>query len=285
MEASNILITGANGQLGRALQAEYPGAVVTDSGQLDITVKQSLADFDWTAVKAIINAAAYTNVDGAEQPEGSALAWAVNDEAVGNLADIAKQHDLLLVHVSTEYVFDGRKPGPYTEEDKPNPLGVYAKSKAAGDTRATKAPKCYIVRTSWVVGDGKNFVRTMLGLGQNGVGPTVVNDQIGRPTFTDELAKGIRFLIDRKAPYGVYNLTNEGEPVSWADFTRAIFKQAGFNLTVSDTTTKQYFADKPTSAPRPLNSLLDLNKIESLGFRPRDWQESLRQYIDKELAR
>lgn len=282
MEDSQVLITGANGQLGRALGEVYPTAIKTDHNELNITDQASLKNFDWAKIKVIINAAAYTNVDGAET-EGKELAWSVNEKAVGNLADIARQNDITLVHVSTEYVFDGQKKEPYKENDTPKPLGVYAKSKAAGDSQAAKAPKYYIVRTSWVVGDGKNFVKTMLGLGQKGIAPTVVADQIGRPTFTPVLAEAIKFLLENQAAYGVYNLSNEGDPVSWAGFTRAIFKTAGFDLNVTDTTTKEYFADKPTSAPRPLNSLLDLAKIESLGFKPPEWSESLREYIKKEI--
>ena len=283
MDGSQVLITGANGQLGRALSKLYPNARKTDSSELDITDADAVKNFDWQNIKVILNAAAYTNVDGAETPEGKELAWAVNDKAVGNLAEAAIQNGSLLVHVSTEYVFDGKKQGPYTEDDSPSPLGEYAKAKAAGDAQAAKAPKHYIIRSSWVVGDGKNFVRTMLGLGQKGIAPTVVNDQVGRPTFADELAKAIKFLADNQAPYGIYNATNEGEPVTWADFTRAIFADAGYDLKVTDTTSEEYFADKPNAAPRPANSVLDLSKIEALGFKPRDWHENLREYIKKEM--
>jgi dTDP-4-dehydrorhamnose 3,5-epimerase len=276
-----VLITGANGQLGLALQEIYPNAKKTDSTELDITDLDALNKFKWGNVGIIINAAAYTNVDGAETQEGRFLAEAANDKAVGNLANIANQKDILLVHISTEYVFDGNK-GPHKEDEPFSPLSIYGKTKAAGDDKAAKAARHYIVRTSWVVGDGKNFVRTMLGLGQKGISPTVVSDQIGRPTFTSQLAAGIKFLIDNKAPYGTYNLSNEGEPVSWADFTRAIFKEAGFDLAVTDTTTEEYFADKVGSAPRPLNSLLDLSKIEGIGFKPNDWRDDLREYIKKE---
>jgi dTDP-4-dehydrorhamnose reductase len=284
LDESKILITGANGQLGRALQQIYPRAVKTDSGELDITDAAALKKFSWGDIEVIINAAAYTNVDGAETEEGKTAAQAVNDRAVGNLAALATEKDLLLVHISTEYVFDGTK-GPHKEDEPPSPLSVYGQTKAAGDVQASKTPKHYIVRTSWVIGDGKNFVRTMLGLGQKGVSPSVVADQIGRPTFTNQLAAGIKFLIENKAAYGTYNVSNEGDPVSWADFTRAIFKDAGINQTVANTTTEEYFANKPGSAPRPLNSLLDLAKIESAGFRPRDWREDLREYIKKELSK
>lgn len=282
MDDSQILITGGSGQLGRELKAQYPGALVTDSDKLDITDKDSLAGFHWGNVKAIINAAGYTNVDGAETAEGKAAAWQVNDEAVGYLAEIANRHDLLLVHISTAYVFDGQKQ-IYTEDDAPNPLGEYAKSKAAGDEKAAAAKKHYIVRTDSVIGDGKNFARTMLSLAEKKISPTVVSDQTIRPTFTADLAAGIKFLIDKPAEFGVYNLTNEGQPVSWADFTRAIFKEAGVNLTVINTTLAEYAAGKAGVAPRPLNSVLDLSKIEAIGFRPRDWHEALAEYIKKEV--
>jgi dTDP-4-dehydrorhamnose reductase len=284
MDGSNFLITGGNGQLGMALRELSPGAKITDSSDLDITDSDSLDNYNWEGIETIINAAGYTNVDGAETPEGKLAAWEVNDEAVGNLAEIAKTRNLLLVHISTAYVFDGTKK-IYTEEDAPNPQGEYAKSKAAGDEKAAQAPKHIIVRTDSVIGDGKNFVRTMLGLAEKGVSPTVVADQIIRPTFTAELARAIKFLIDKPAESGIYNLTNEGEPVSWADFTRAIFKEAGFNLEVTDTTLEKYSSSKTGVAPRPLNSVLDLAKIESIGFTPRDWRADLSEYIKKELGK
>jgi len=284
MSSGQILITGAGGQLGRALQAVFPDAVATDHDHLDITSVCSLKNFHWDSIKTIINAAAYTNVDGAETEEGQRTAREVNDMGVGNLADIAKEKDLLLVHVSTEYVFDGTK-GPHQEDEPPSPLSVYGKTKAAGDAKAANVARHYIVRTSWVVGDGKNFVRTILGLGRSGVSPAVVADQVGRPTFATELARAIKFLIDNNAPFGTYNVSNEGPAISWADFTRAIFMEAGFNLTVSDTTTEAYFKDKPQSARRPLNSVLDLSKIESIGFKPRDWHDDLKDYIKKEISK
>jgi dTDP-4-dehydrorhamnose reductase len=284
MDNSKILITGGNGQLGLALKKLYPGAKMTDSSDLDITDFDSLDNYDWDGIETIINAAGYTNVDGAETPEGKIAAWKVNDQAVGNLAQIAKTKNLLLVHISTAYIFDGTKK-IYTERDAPNPQGEYAKSKAAGDERAVQAPKHIIVRTDSVIGEGKNFVRTMLGLAEKNISPTVVADQIIRPTFTTELARAIKFLIDKPAEPGIYNLTNEGEPVSWANFTRSIFKEAGFNLEVIDTTLEKYSSGKPRTAPRPLNSVLDLAKIESMGFTPHDWQTDLSQYIKKELGK
>jgi dTDP-4-dehydrorhamnose 3,5-epimerase len=282
LQGSEILITGANGQVGRAVSEIYPGAIKTDSADLDITNAKALQSFNWSNIKTIINAAAYTNVDGAETPEGKKLAWTINNEAVGTLADVAAKNDMLFVHISTAYVFDGTKK-IYTEDDPINPIGEYAKSKAAGDQKAAKVPKHYIVRTDSVIGDGKNFVRTMLDLGKKDVAPTVVADQIIRPTFTSELAKAIKFLIEKQPIFGIYNLTNEGESLSWANFTRAIFKEANISLKVADTTLAEYSASKPGIAPRPLNSVLDLTKIESVGFKPRDWRDDLKDYIKKEL--
>lgn len=284
MNGSSTLIIGSSGQLGKALADQYPDAKKPDSSELDITNSQALNNYDWDHIDTLINAAAYTDVDGAETPEGQDIAWEVNDKAVGNLAQIAKDKNLTLVHISTDYVFDGTKKEPYKEDDVPNPSGVYAKTKAAGDQKATQAPKHYILRTSWVIGDGKNFVRTMLELGQKGVSPKVVADQVGRPTFTSELVRAINHLLERKAEFGTYNVTGGGEPVNWADLTREIFKEARFNLNVTDTTTEEYFASKPNVAPRPLNSVLTLSKIEATGFRPKDWKDDLKQYIKKELS-
>jgi dTDP-4-dehydrorhamnose 3,5-epimerase/reductase len=280
----SIFIVGAQGQLGTALRQQYPNSRHADVGELDITDKKSIVDFDWSGIKTIINAAAYTNVDGAETPEGRVAAWKVNAEAVANLVAVAAQKDITLVHISTEYVFDGTN--ELHKEDEPlSPLSSYGASKAAADIIVSLSPKHYIVRTSWVIGEGKNFVRTMLGLGQKGVSPSVVSDQVGRLTFTAELVRGIHHLLSNESEisYGTYNLTNSGDSVSWADVTREVFKLAGFDdLTVTDTTTAEYFKDKPEAAVRPLNSTLDLSLIESTGFEPRDWKEDLKLYIDKE---
>lgn len=283
MNDSTFFIVGANGQLGQALHAKYPNAQSADIDELDITDAQSVENFDWSKIKVILNAAAYTNVDGAETTDGKKAAWAVNADGVANLAKVAAAHDMTLVHISTEYVFDGTK-SPHAEDEPLTPLSEYGKSKAAGDEQAQKVPKHYLLRTSWVIGEGNNFVRTMLGLGGKGVSPTVVGDQIGRLTFTGELVRAIDHLLSTNAPYGTYNISNGGEPASWADITRAIFKDAGFdNLTVTDTTTAEYFADKPEAAKRPLQSSLVLDKIEAAGFQPADWRDDLKRYIADEL--
>lgn len=282
--SQNILIIGANGQLGTALREKYPNAKSADVSELDITDRASVEQFDWNGVEIILNAAAYTNVDGAETPEGRVAAWKVNADAVANLVAVAAQKDTVLVHISTDYVFDGTN-SPHTEDEPFSPLSVYGASKAAGDIAVSLLPKFYILRTSWVIGEGKNFVRTMLELGKKGVSPTVVADQVGRLTFTSELVRATDHLLTTKAPYGTYNVSGEGSPASWADITRKIFGLAGYDLQVTDTTTAAYFADKEDVAPRPLQSTLDLTALQSTGFKSRDWQVDLEEYIKKELSR
>lgn len=283
MDDKTIFIAGANGQLGQALQAKYPGARKADINELDITDSESVANFDWSNIKVILNAAAFTNVDGAETAEGRVAAWKVNASAVKNLCQAAVTHDLTLVHVSTDYVFDGTQ-DPHTETEPFSPLSVYGQTKAAGDIVVGLLPKHYILRTSWVIGEGKNFVRTMLELGKKGVSPTVVADQVGRLTFTSELVKTIDHLLSKTADFGTYNISNSGEPASWAEITRAIFSQAGFDLTVTDTTTAAYYEGKEDIAPRPLSSTFDLSKVQATGFTPTDWQDDLAKYITKETA-
>jgi len=284
MDDSKFLITGANGQLGLALQAKYPNARATDSKDLDITDWSAVKDFDWGNVSTIINAAAYTDVDGAESPEGRVEAWRVNAGAVANLTNIARQKDLKIVHISSDYVFDGSQ-NPHTEEEPLSPLSVYGASKAAGDLVLSNYPKHYILRTSFVIGEGNNFVRIMLGLGQKGVDPSVIADQLGRITFTGTLVGAIDHLLSKELPFGVYNVSDQGGPVSWAELTRAIFKEAGLNNIVSDTTTAEYYKDKPQTAARPLNSVFDLSKIEAAGFKPNDWRADLAKYIKKESSK
>lgn len=283
MDNSSIFIIGANGQLGIALKARYPGAQSADIKELDITDAESVGQFDWSNIKVVLNAAAFTNVDGAESADGRIAAWKVNSTGVGYLVEAALEHDLTLVHISTDYVFDGNH-APHTETEAFGPLNVYGQSKAAGDIVVGLLPKHYILRTSWVIGEGKNFVRTMLGVGQKAISPTVVADQKGRLTFTSELVRAIDHLLTSGAEYGTYNISNSGDIVSWADITRAIFAEAGFELSVTDTTTAEYFAGKEGIAPRPMESAFDLSKIVSTGFTPTDWREDLKRFVEKELA-
>ena len=285
MDSSKFLIIGANGQLGTTLREKYPDARAVDSGELDITDQKAVESYDWANVSAILNAAAYTNVDGAETPEGREIAWKVNALGVANLARAAIKYDVPLVHISSEYVFDGTKT-PHKEDESLTPLGVYAQTKAAGDIAALIHDKTYILRTSWVIGEGKNFVRTMMGLADRSISPTVVSDQIGRLTFTSTLADAIDHLLSTRAAYGVYNVSNDGESASWSDVTRAVFKAVGRgDLTVTDTTTEEYFVSKPESAPRPLQSTLDLTKVQNTGLKLRDWRDELIDYVRKETEK
>lgn len=282
MNDSEVLIIGAHGQLGKALQLHLPKARVVDRDQLDITDLQALEQFDWSGLRVIINAAAYTNVDGAQSGDGRAAAWSINAQAVAYLAGLASRRDLILVHVSSETVFDGTI-APHDEGEAVTPLGVYAQSKAAGDIAASTTPKHYVVRTSWLIGDGPNFVRAMIGLATKNISPTVVNDQTGRLTFATTLAAGIRHLLATKADYGTYNLSDGGQVASWAEITRSIFDELGrSDLTVTGVTTSDYFKDKPTAAPRPLKGEFSLEKIHATGFKLPDWRDELKQYIKSE---
>lgn len=282
MDTSRFLILGAKGQLGIALSKRFPNAQKASRAELDVSDWKSLQKFDWQNVDVILNAAANTNIDGSQTIEGREVAWKINAQAVGYLTKIAIQHDVTLVHISSDYVFDGTKP-VYNEDELFTPLGVYGQTKAAGDIAAGIAPKHYIVRASWVVGEGKNFVRTMIGLAGKNISPTVVSDQIGRLTFTDQLVDGIEHLLKQNTPYGTYNISNDGESASWAEITRVIFKELGRDdLTVTDTTTAEYFKSKPESAPRPLQSTLDLGKMKTTGFVFRNWRDDLHAYIEQE---
>jgi dTDP-4-dehydrorhamnose reductase len=274
------IIVGANGQLGRALQQEFPDAVALDRAALDVTDAAAVRNYRWADVDVVLNAAAWTAVDAAEDPQNLAAVRAANVDAVGHLARAVRTSGATLVHISSEYVFDGKHDGPIPEDWPANPLSVYGQSKADGDTQASNVTKHYLVRTTWVVGQGGNFVRTMAGLADRGVSPTVVDDQIGRPTFTTDLAAGIAHLLRTRAPFGTYNLTNEGDPASWADVAAAVFAARGRSADdVGRISTEAYFADKPAAAVRPLNSVLDLSKIAATGYQPRDWRDALEEYL------
>ena len=275
MDDKTVVITGANGQVGRALQKVYPQALALDREQLDITNQKAINEFNWDNTKVIINAAAWTDVDGAENPSNYNLVKTVNVDATRYLATAANQHDSTFVAFSSDYVFDGSQ-SIHNEDEPFFPLNVYGKTKADGDLAAATTIKHYIIRTSWVIGDGRNFVNIMQDLAARGVKPSVVNDQIGRLTFTDTLARGIKHLLEIGAPYGTYNLTNEGQPVSWADIAKIVFEKSGKSPSdVQPVSTAEYFNSKPGAAQRPLQSTLDLTKIEKTGFMPEDWRDKL----------
>ncbi|MBN1091258.1 NAD(P)-dependent oxidoreductase [Blastococcus sp. TML/M2B] len=276
----SVLILGARGQLGRALQRQFPGAVALDLPEFDISDPATVREHNWADIDLVLNAAAWTAVDAAEDPANLAAVRAANADAVGYLARAVRTCGATLVHISTEYVFDGRHEGPHPEDWPANPLSVYGQSKADGDVQAGHVTKHYLVRTTWVAGEGGNFVRTMAGLADRGVSPSVVDDQIGRITHADDLAAGIKHLVETQAPFGTYNLTNDGEPVSWADVAAAVFEARGRSADdVTRVSTADYFADKPDAAPRPLNSVLDLSKIKAAGFAPPDWRDALARLL------
>ena len=279
-----MLVVGADGQLGRALRSTLGDAAHVEfasRADLDLGDPSLETARRWRDYSTIINAAAFTAVDVAETPEGRAQAWAANVSGVAALARVATAHGLTLVHVSSDYVFDGSSEKPYREDAPLSPLGVYGQTKAAGDAIASTVPRHYVVRTSWVVGEGRNFVRTMASLADRGIAPSVVADQVGRLTFTDEIARGIVHLLSSGAAAGVYNLTGAGDPVSWADIARDVFRLRGADpAAVTPVTTEEYFASATAPvAPRPRWSVLDLARIEGTGFTPRDAGDSLRDYV------
>jgi dTDP-4-dehydrorhamnose 3,5-epimerase len=286
MPAKKILVVGADGQLGKALRELYDGdATVEFAGRagFDLASEASFAGRNWKNYSTIINAAAYTAVDTAETAEGRAAAWAVNVAAVARLARTAAEHDLTLVHVSSDYVFDGVRES-HDETEAFTPLGVYGQTKAAGDAVVSVVPRHYIVRTSWVIGEGNNFVRTMASLAGRGIEPSVVNDQIGRLSFTQDIAAGIQHLLESGADYGTYNLSNDGEPQSWADIAADVYELSGRpRSAVTGVSTEDYFRGK-AAAPRPLNSALDLGKIKNSGFKPRPARDVLETYLGQRTA-
>jgi len=279
-----ILVTGADGQVGRALRARFgaaPHIEYASRDDLDLTAPQLRTTRRWRDYSAIINAAAYTAVDTAETPEGRIAAWATNVTAVTALARIAADNGITLVHVSSDYVFDGTSTAPYSESDPLSPVGVYGQTKAAGDAVVGGLARHYIIRTSWVIGDGHNFVRTMVGLAARGINPAVVDDQIGRPTFTEDLAAAIAHLLDTDAASGIYNVTSSGEPLSWYALAQRVYELSGHDpARVSPTSTADYFIGSSAPvAPRPTNSVLDLTKIEATGWQAPSWVARLSEYL------
>jgi dTDP-4-dehydrorhamnose reductase len=289
MKAKKTLIIGANGQLGRALAADFPEAdrvdLVAGDGveALDLTDAAAVAAWPWSDYAVVLNAAAYTAVDAAETPEGRLTSWAANATAPALLARIATQHHLTLVHYSSDYVFDGTA-AEHTEDEPLTPLGVYAQSKAAGDLAVATTPRHFILRTTWVIGDGHNFVRTMRTLADKGVSPSVVDDQIGRLTFTSELSRATAHLLSVGAEHGIYNVTNGGDNLSWAGWAKAVFERSGRSADDVTTTTTEAYASgvleqgKPF-APRPLGSVMSLAKLHATGFESEDALAALDRYL------
>jgi len=281
IKQKKVFVTGGKGQLGIALKKYFKNAEFVDIDTFDITNPKSYKEINWNNYGLIINAAAYTNVDGSETTEGRKIAWEVNASAVMLLSKTARENNIKLVHISSDYVFDGITKD-HDEEEKFSPLSVYGESKAAGDIAAQLAPKHYIVRTSWVVGDGKNFIKTMRELALKKVKPSVVGDQFGRLTFASDLAHAIHYLINNECEYGIYNFTNDGPVTSWSDIAKLVYKETGESAgDIKSVTTEVYYSGKSGIAPRPLNGQLKLDKIKKTGLAPRDWQIAFDEYFMK----
>ncbi|MBW3084140.1 hypothetical protein KEM60_00324 [Austwickia sp. TVS 96-490-7B] len=277
---ARIVVLGSSGQLGRALQAAVPQATFVDRATCDLADPHSLEQLDWRGVGTVINAAAYTAVDDAEQAEGRRRAWAVNVDGVRRLADLARDRRLTLVHISSDYVFDGTVE-EHLEDEPVCPLGVYGATKAAGEALVAQVPRHYLVRTSWVVGQGRNFVATMMSLAGRGVSPLVVDDQYGRLTFADDLAAGIVHLLRENAPYGVYHLTNSGPVTSWAEVAAQVFAWCGRDPgDIGRVSTAVYGSGKDL-APRPQHSALSLAKITAAGFSPPAAPDRLKAWVQE----
>lgn len=282
MRGKKTLVLGADGQLGRALRALYagdPGVDFATRTECDLTDPAALAAVAWGDYATVINAAAYTAVDAAQTPAGRAAAWAVNTTAVAALAAHCTAHRLTLVQISSDYVFDGTLER-HDEDEPPTPLGVYGQTKAAGDAITATVPRHYLIRTSWVIGAGGNFVATMAALARAGIRPAVVNDQFGRLTFTEDLAAAIKHLLTTSPAYGCYNVTNTGPVQSWADIAADVYELLGHPRTmVTPVSTADYYADQPAPAPRPTHSTLTLAKITATGHTPPPARERLAHYL------
>jgi dTDP-4-dehydrorhamnose reductase len=271
-----ILVVGHKGMLGQELMGIYGEAARgVDVDEIDITDLESVQRVVLTLKpRVVINAAAYTDVDGCETDTERAMQ--VNGEGVAHLAMIAKEVGAKLVQVSTDYVFDGSKGAPYVEDDLQNPLSVYGESKLAGEMNTWFDPDHLVVRTQWLYGHGgNNFVETMLKLATERKELKVVDDQIGSPTWTYDLALAIKALIDKNCT-GTYHAANSGF-VSWNGFAKEIFRLAGVEMVVNPMTTEEL----NRAAKRPLYSTLDCTKLtQDTGFVFEPWQEALKRYLE-----
>ena len=284
-----VLVTGANGQLGQALQFIASNHieiqfVFTDSDTLDITNLNNIEQlFKQFKPNFCINTAAYTAVDKAESE--SEKAYLINVEGAKNLAIVCKKYNTVLLHISTDFVFDGTKKTPYTEEDIPNPTGVYGQTKLDGEKAIQEIwNKHFIIRTSWVYSHfGNNFLKTMLRLASERDKLSVVNDQIGTPTNAVDLAKVlVKICLSYNLQpttynqFGIYNFSNEGQ-CSWYDFAKKIFEFNNININLEPIPTTSF----PTPAKRPAYSVLDKKKIKDtfgseVSEEIKNWQTSLR---------
>lgn len=283
-----VLVTGVKGQLGydvvNELEKRGHQAVGVDIEEMDITDQASVNSIlKMENPDAVIHCAAWTAVDAAEDEENIPMVMKVNAEGTENIAKVCKELDIRMIYISTDYVFDGQGEKPWEPDDERAPLNVYGKSKYLGELAVQKhLEKYYIVRIAWVFGiNGKNFIKTMLNLGETHDTLTVVDDQIGTPTYTYDLA---RLLVDMTETdkYGIYHVTNEGGYISWHDFTVEIMKQAGEikdiykHVKVLPVGSDMF----PAKAKRPSNSRMDKSKLSENGFVPLpDWKDALSRYL------
>ena len=271
-----ILVTGANGQLGTELRHLLPNAVFTDVAELDITNSHAVKQFlHNNNIDTVVNCAAYTAVDNAE--DNFDIAYSINAIGPKNLAE----HIPNIIHISTDYVFDGKKSTPYKTDDKPNPVSVYGKTKYAGENAVLEtADKAVIIRTAWLYSPyGNNFVKTMRRLGQERESINVVCDQIGTPTYAADLAHAIVEIIPQISfeNSGVYHFTNEGI-CSWYDFAKEIMHKSGLKCDVKPIPSSAY----PTKASRPAYSLLDKSAIKNVfGIKIAHWADGLQRCISE----
>lgn len=273
-------ITGANGQLGydlnKLLTSKGYEVLATDKDSVDILneneVVKSITEFN---PDVIIHCAAWTAVDLAEDEEK--LCYDVNVVGTKNIVSAAKEIDAKLIYISTDYVFDGSKDGEYEVDDAKGPLSVYGKTKLEGEELVSLLSKHFIVRISWVFGiNGNNFIKTMIKLGKDRDKLTVINDQIGSPTYTADLSK-LLLEMSLSEKYGTYHATNEGY-CTWAEFAREIFKVTGLNVEVENILTSQY----PTKATRPMNSKMSKKSLVTSGFEVLpSWESAVSRYIEE----
>ena len=291
MAPKRTLVTGCNGQLGRAVRALAEERKVAkdfdfcDIDTFDMSDPAAYGKLDWSLYGTVINCGAYTAVDAAETPEGRRVAWAANATGPALLARTCAEHGITLVHISSDYVFDGTCE-LHDENEAMSPLSVYGQSKAAGDIAVAGCPRHYIMRSSWVIGEGKNFAKTMCALSDKVAAGdlervTVVDDQLGRLTFTRDMAAAIFHVLDSHAPYGTYDCTGSGAVKSWADIARACFeaKNGNGDKVVPVSTADYYASSEGPVAPRPHFSALDLFKLEAVGFHMPDWEKGLAEYL------
>ena len=274
-----VLVTGVKGQLGydvvKDLEKRGHQPIGVDRDEMDLMDNEAIRTFILNLKpEAIIHCAAYTAVDKAE--EEVETCYQINAEAVKVISECAKELDVKLIYISTDYVFDGTKEGEYVETDLPNPINVYGASKLKGEQYVqTLLEKYYIVRISWVFGvNGNNFIKTMRRLGSERDKLNIINDQVGSPTYTADLAPLLVDMMETDK-YGIYHGTNE-ETCSWYEFANEIFKQSGIEVKTNPITTDQY----PTAAKRPMNSRMSKAKLKANGFNLLPtWQEALAHYL------